>query len=361
MKERAGWILYFVRAAIRNRSGRFLLSVVAVSISIGILSGLYTLSRGIRQQIGGVLKAYGANLIISKTGEGFIGEREIRIIKRLPGIESLTPQIYLKLNLAGTEIDIVGTHTDNLQGFRIDGTPPRKKGEIMIGKELAGILKIERGKTIKFDKVERPFTVTGIYERGGPEDRGGIVSIETAIQFRKTKGYDTLLVRGDPDRLDGLAEKIRISLPGLGVKTLKQVSVGELNLLRKMEILMILVTVVIMISSGVGIASSMGANVLERREEIGLLKALGATPSEIGLFFLAEMVLSGLAGGLSGFVLGMIISETITRFAFGSFIPLPPDGLPLALLAGVIFNAVSGYAPVKEAMRYSPAEILRGE
>ncbi len=361
MKKRTGWILYFVRAAIRNRGGRFLLSVVAVSISIGILSGLYTLSRGIRQQVGGILRAYGANMIISKAGEDFIKEKEVRIIKSIPGIESVNPQIYLDLDLKGTAIEITGTPPDTLQGFRIEGIPPRKRGEIMIGRELAGILKIKKGSIIKFDGMENPFTVTGIYERGGPEDRGGIVSIDTALGLRKTDGYDTLLVRGDPDRLDGLAEKIRNSLPGLSVKTLKQVSMGELNLLRKMEILMILVTIVIMISSGVGIASSMGANVLERREEIGLLKALGAGPGEIGLFFLAEMVLSGLAGGLSGFMLGMIISEAITKFAFGSFIPLPPEALPLALLAGVLFNALSGYAPVKEAMRYSPAEILRGE
>jgi putative ABC transport system permease protein len=361
MKKRAGWIIYFVRAAIMNRRGRFLLSVVAVAIAIGILSGLYTLSRGIRQQIGGVLKAYGANLIISRAGDGFIREREVQIIKSLPGIESITPQIYLNLNLSGTGIDIIGTPPDTLQGFRIDGIPPRNRGEIMIGKELTGILKIEKGSIIKFDEVERPFTVTGIYERGGPEDRGGIVSIETALSLRETEGYNTILARGVPERLDDLAEEIMNSLPGLNVKTLKQVSMGELNLLRKMEILMILVTIVIMISSGVGIASSMGANVLERREEIGLLKALGATPREIGIFFLAEMVLSGIAGGLSGFVLGMIISEAITRFAFGSFITLPPEVLPLALLAGVLFNALSGYAPVKEAMRYSPAEILRGE
>jgi putative ABC transport system permease protein len=128
-----------------------------------------------------------------------------------------------------------------------------------------------------------------------------------------------------------------------------------------MQLLMILVTLVVLFAAVVSIASTMGANVLERREELGLMMAIGATRGEIGMFYKAEALLIGLTGGMTGFVFGYISAQAISRGAFESFISMPLSLPLLSLAAGVLISLSASHFPVRDAIREKPALILRGE
>jgi putative ABC transport system permease protein len=105
----------------------------------------------------------------------------------------------------------------------------------------------------------------------------------------------------------------------------------------------------------------MGANVLQRREEIGLMKAIGATRREISSFYLLEMTLIGTIGGVSGFLFGFIMSQAISQGAFNSFIDIPMYMPLFSIITGILLSLLSACFPVLNALKYNPAVVLREE
>ena len=105
----------------------------------------------------------------------------------------------------------------------------------------------------------------------------------------------------------------------------------------------------------------MVAIVAERRNEIGLRKALGATSRSIALEFIGEGVLLGLIGGLIGVVLGYGLASGISYNVFHRSISLPPLIALITVLASVAVAVLACLPPVRRAAAVDPALVLRGE
>jgi putative ABC transport system permease protein len=116
---------------------------------------------------------------------------------------------------------------------------------------------------------------------------------------------------------------------------------------------------VALLVGGVGVANIMVISVLERRGEIGLRRALGATRGQIRLQFFAEAILLALAGGVIGVLTG--IAVTIVYAATRSWPPVVPAvAVTGGLCAAIVVGAVAGLLPALRAARLSPTEALRG-
>jgi putative ABC transport system permease protein len=109
---------------------------------------------------------------------------------------------------------------------------------------------------------------------------------------------------------------------------------------------------------GVGIANVMFVSVLERRAEIGLRRALGATRGHIALQFLAESLLLSSLGGAAG-VAGGLGATAAYAILQGWSILVPPQAIWAALAAAVFIGAAAGMYPALRASRLSPTEALR--
>jgi putative ABC transport system permease protein len=111
-------------------------------------------------------------------------------------------------------------------------------------------------------------------------------------------------------------------------------------------------------AGGLGIANVMVISVLERRQEIGLRRALGAARAHVGGQFLAEAVLLSLAGGTAGLLIGLAVTAGVAKshgWAFG----VPAIALWGCLATAVVVGALAGCYPALRAARLSPAEALR--
>jgi len=128
-----------------------------------------------------------------------------------------------------------------------------------------------------------------------------------------------------------------------------------------LEIVLILVSAIALIISGIGIMNIMLVTVTERTREIGLRMAVGASRSEIRAQFLAEAILISLAGGLAGIALGTAIPFSV-RFVEPSLrIPISTASIVVAFAVSCLVGVVFGMLPAVRASKLSPTEALRYE
>jgi len=108
----------------------------------------------------------------------------------------------------------------------------------------------------------------------------------------------------------------------------------------------------------VGVANTMLVSVLERRQEIGLRRALGATKTQIRIQFLSEAILLALAGGAAGVTLGATATTIYAHTKHWATV-IPPDAWAGGLAAAVLIGALAGLLPAVRAARLSPTQALR--
>jgi putative ABC transport system permease protein len=114
---------------------------------------------------------------------------------------------------------------------------------------------------------------------------------------------------------------------------------------------------VALLVGAVGVANIMIISVLERRQEIGLRRALGATRGQIRIQFLSEAILLSLIGGVAGVIMG-VISTAVYAHAKGWAIVIPPEAWAGGLAAALAIGAIAGLLPAIRAARLSPTEAL---
>ncbi len=356
------WFFYFLKKSISERAGRFAISSAAVMLTVTVVTALITLSAGTRDKIGAELKQYGANMIVTPVSGKEIDDAEAAGIKTLsPYIKDGAFQIYGTAVVNGIDVEIIGMEPQKMTGYRTRGRIPSAGSEVMAGVNIKDVLQAKPGGGIRFSNSKSDYTITALFEKGSEEDSCIVMPLEAARTVTNRKGVSAVLLNVDTRHLKEVGDLIARNYPMLQIKTLRQVAVAEERILERIQLLMLLVTAVVLVSSVIALGSTMGANVIERMEEIGLMKSIGATQSHIRKFFMVESSLSGLAGALGGYCCGIISAEAVSKAAFGSFIPVNIAVLFVSVFLGLIMAVLSTYLPVRDAMKVVPAVILRGE
>jgi putative ABC transport system permease protein len=275
----------------------------------------------------------------------------------------------------------------NIEGNWFDGSSPQCVAGINFAKKFG--VKIGDDLNVSAGDHDHWITmrVVGLLSTGGPEDDSVLVPLSVAQelvgkpgQYRKlyvsalTKPEDdfarrdpTTMNAGDFERwscspyISSLAYSIKQVLPGADVRVVRRVAEGEGQILSRVRMLLWLVTGAALLAAALAVGASSAASVIERRTEIGLMKALGAGSATVGFLLAAEQLLLALVGGGAGYALGIILARLLGERIFGA---APEPSLivflvVLALAAGV--TILGSAIPLRRASRYEPAPILRGE
>ena len=259
--------------------------------------------------------------------------------------------------------------------------------EIMVGALLAERERWTVGESVKLG--DRDMKIVGIYDAGGDEDEqifatldavqamtdreGKVASIEVSALTtpdndlaRRAAKNPAALTSRDYETwyctayVSAICYQIQEVITGSVASAVRQVAESEGTILDKTKLLMILITALSLIGSALGISNLVTASVMERAQEIGLLKAIGAKDRSITGVVMTEILITALIGFAAGYGMGFGFAQLIGQSVFGSAIEMNTKVIPI--VAGLIaLVTVAGSLPaIRMVLRLKPAEVLHG-
>lgn len=230
-------------------------------------------------------------------------------------------------------------------------------------------------------------TVTGIVSTGDSQDDAILCPLQVAQglagkpgQFRSlfvsalTKPEDNFS-RRDPNAMtptefdrwyctpyiSSISHQIQQVFPGTQVRPIRRVADTEGRVLSQVSLLLWTVTIAALIAAALAVAATSATTAMERRSEVGLMKALGATNFLVSSLFFSEQLALAIIGGCIGFTLGAGLARELGETVFGVAMSPRLIVLPVILAAAALVAVVGSWIPLYRAAHISPAPILRGE
>ena len=390
--KRSSMYFRMITASIARRRSRMLVALLAVTVGATILAGLVMVYYDMPRQMGEQFLAYGANMILvpSADSDGMTASEVQAAIDEVGAdVESDIAYCYESATINDAPIIIAGCDLGKTYAtspyWQIEGALPSAPGEILVGLEQAQFFSLSVGDTVPIaylspdaaavangsnlngeveGKVFQDFTVSGILDTGGSEEGYFFVSekdLSNLIGKELTYDVTELRVNADADELQTALEKINNAVPGVSPQLVKRITESQTTVLAKLSALVLLVTVITLALIMITVATTMTAVVTERRREIGLRKALGASDGSIMLEFMGEGLLIGFIGGLLGSFLGFGFAYLVSTNVFNSTITFLPALIPVTIIVALAVTALACILPVRNATKVDPALVLKGE
>ena len=383
MTKRKMFLRMIVASLVRRRS-RMLVALLAIAVGAAILSGLVTIYFDIPRQMGAQFRNYGANMIFLASSNEAVFDRAAleEGMALLPegALVGAAPYRYETVRIHEQPIVAAGTDMSGAQAtspyWSISGDWPMLPGDLLVGQDVAEALNLKVGETVNVlwsdsedggdaDLLNLGYdmVVTGILDTGGSEEEYVYMSMEDLEGLAGPGELDVaeLSVTGSEEELERDIERVSGQSGAITARLVKRVTQSESTVLTKLQALIFLVTAVVLILTMICVATTMTAVVTERRKEIGLRKALGASDGGIIREFMGEGLLLGGVGGILGTLLGFGFAQLVSVNVFAGSITFQPLLLPVTIIVSVLVTGLACLAPVRNATEIDPALVLKGE
>jgi putative ABC transport system permease protein len=395
--------------SLRKRFLRTSLTMLGIFIGIAAVVALISLGQGMQDAINGQFASIGTDKVTvegvspgfgppGQNTAGIITEDDIEIVERVPGISRAAGRLLRSVTVEfndqtqvrfGTSLPQDADARDlvlealNLEAEQGRLLKPADSGKVVLGNNFWSDSRESLGKEIfvgsKLLINNRQFEVVGLLKKGAAFANDAIFINEDDLQ-ELVGGTDELsvivaqVVPGEKpaevaDRVLRAFRRDRHQDEGfedVTVSTSEEL-IGSINtILGVVQAVFVGIALISLLVGGIGIMNTMYTAVLERKREIGVMKAIGARNRDVLLIFLFESGLLGMAGGAIGVLIGVALSKTVelgARGALGNVLQasFPPELILGALAFSFVVGMISGVLPARQASRLPPVEALRNE
>ncbi|MHB8708432.1 MAG: ABC transporter permease [Desulfuromonadales bacterium] len=375
-----------------RRRGRFVFTLLGITIGIGAFVTFLALGGSLKKEVMREANALGANLVVTPkgscayeqvsilTGEVLpsnITMEEYAKVSALPGM-SVVPVLAEKSAINNRPVSVSGILPARMRAFKGwqltagDDLAADNEPAVLLGAVAAEQFRLQPGGSVVIRGERLP--VKGILApTGGKDDVTVFLPLATAQRlFNSGEHVSFLAVKvDDVAAIDMAIERIREQV-SLGVVSDQQMLASVLSIVGSVNVTLQLIAVVAVLAAAFGIVNTMLTATYERKREIGILQALGATQRTIFTLFLVESGLYGLLGGICGVAGGLLLSTVaapqLEQNIFTSFVKGTGNvGVldPTVIFGSILFSAVvailAGLYPAWRASRLSPVEAISYE
>ncbi|MFZ5775569.1 MAG: ABC transporter permease [Thermodesulfobacteriota bacterium] len=371
---------------------RSLLTVVGIAASVAVLFSIVSFNRGFEEGLNREVARTGLHFMVVPSGcphevaalvlhgaviPSYLDQQVLGRVRDSKDIEIASPMLVVQTpNPERDRVDLLhGMEMADLSRlkpqWRIKGRVPAAPGEALLGAEVAGHDQTAIGSTLRYPAADRPITVVGILEKtGGQDDAFVYLPLQTVQQMvRKPSSISAIGVRvKNPERVEAAARAVSENIPGIQIVTMNQVVASLGTLASAAKVLSLSIAAIAVLISAVGVMNSILMAIFERTSEIGMIRAMGASRSDVFRIVLKETVLLTLIGGLAGVALAVagagLIEAFVRKFMVyvpaGRMIAFDPRLAVSCIAFSVGMGVFSGIYPAWRAAKINPIEAIKG-
>ena len=355
-----------------RRRTRTALTLLGIGISIAAIVALGGIAQGMVETFTRIMWDSQTDLMAIEAGIdsdfSAIDERVGARIAARPDVEAVSGMIMTGVNTDRMPMALVfGYHPREfaIRRFRIvEGEPLGGRRQVIVGRRAAEQLGLEVGDTLRV--LESNFRVVGIYETGlAFEEIGMVIGLQEtqALTGRPRQVQLYAINLRDPGQAEVVQDELAAIFPDIDFALTSELaeSMSDFQVLEEMVEQVSFLAVFV---GAVGMLNTMLMSVLERTQEIGVLRALGWRRRHVLGMVLRESLVLGAVGGVCGIILGFGLAGLLGLVpgTFGALEPLyTPQLFVQAIVVALVAGVVGGLYPAWRATRMRPVEALRYE
>jgi ABC-type antimicrobial peptide transport system permease subunit len=356
-----------------QRTTRTLLTLGAIGITVGAIMALEGTVLGAGNMITEMATGSDVEIVIRQAD---VADTELSAIDEsigdkvaaMPEVESVSGIVFVGVMLPETNgFFILFGYAPNEYAIRrfqvVEGTRLTSNHQIILGRMMSEVLKKGVGDSIELGGTR--FRIVGIYEAGGWEEIGGIVSLRDSQNFagrpRKVMMYAVKVF--NPAQAKDLVNRINTQLPEVHA-ALAGEFVEQMPDMNNVNAMLDGISFLAIFVGGVGVLNTMLMAVFERTHEIGVLRALGWRRRTILNMIMKESLLLGILGGIVGIGIAYVLVYLITSIPMIGDAFSPVFNIEVfirSMVVALILGVVGGIYPAYRATRLQPVEALRYE
>lgn len=375
-------------ASLNRRKGRFAFLLVALTLGIGTVIVLVSLSTAMRTAVSDELDRFGANIIITPrsrsislayggldVGDVAVDARaltsddagRVRTIPNKRNISAVAPKLVGTVELDGKRVTLVGVEFRQelrvKSWWTLDGRFATTSAEVMLGSEVSQALGKRVGDTLTIG--DNPYRVAAVISPTGSIDDQSVFADLGVVQHRLGQPDAvsfievSALCRECP--IEEIVGQIGAVLPHARVAPIRQAVAARERAVLQFTRFAYVVSIVVLLVGGLVVMTTMMASVTERTQEIGILRAVGFRSTQVARVILLEALGVTVVGGLLGWLAGTFAARALGPVLAELTTPVPADGrlLFVAIALAVLLGTGGGTYPALRAARMDPSQALR--
>ena len=375
-----------LRRSVFADRGRLFVILLALGAGAAVTAALLNLQVDAKRRITTEFRSFGPNVLITPRGSG-VASTATNIMKEsaLSKLQSeaenpdyvAIPFLYAVAKLTSgnstpaVDAVIAGTHLDLLENrepaWKLEPDHPSdySQDECLVGVKLANQLRVRAESSLQLRSGRRTEScrLAAVLATGGPEDDQAFVPLAVAQRLADASDRVSVVkvfIGGTPQKINETVNALQQELPDVEVRPIRQFTEGEARLYGRISGILTATVAVVLILTALCVMAAMTNVAMERRNDVGLMKAIGGSVRRVLRLFLAEAALLGLAGGLIGAAIGIMISMGLGKAVFGVAAQPRLIVYPISVALTVIVAILAAY-PLRRLVHIRPASVFRGE